>query len=153
MLQVNVVAVMADLRREYKPLMLRWYQHSLVLAGTATAAFGLLAAAHLIRAGGPDLPLFAWAEHNLYHKTANKKRVKEVMPALQKHWKWVEGTFKQPNGLYAVPVSATGMDNSPRGKAVYLADFNAAMAMNALYLSALGDILNDKEASFQFKRE
>lgn len=61
MLQVNVVAVMADLRREYKPLMLRWYQHSLVLAGTATAAFGLLAAAHLIRAGGPDLPLFAWA--------------------------------------------------------------------------------------------
>lgn len=102
---------------------------------------------------GLGLPLFAWAEHNLYHKTANKKRVKEVMPSLQKHWKWVESTFKQANGLYAVPVSATGMDNSPRGKARYMADFNAAMAMNALYLSALGDILNDKEASFQFKRE
>jgi len=35
---------------------------------------------------GPRPPLFAWAEYNLYHKTANKKRVKEVMPALQRHW-------------------------------------------------------------------
>lgn len=101
---------------------------------------------------GIGLPLFAWAEHNLYHKTANKKRVKDVMPALMKQWAWMEATFKCENGLYKVPVSATGLENSPRGKAVYLSDWNAAMAMNALYLSALGDILNDKEASFQFKR-
>lgn len=101
---------------------------------------------------GVGLPLFAWAEHNLYHKTANKKRVKDVMPALMKQWAWMEATFKCENGLYKVPVSATGLENSPRGKAVYLSDWNAAMAMNALYLSALGDILNDKEASFQFKR-
>ena len=101
---------------------------------------------------GLGLPLFAWAEYNLYHKTANKKRVKEVMPTLQRHWAWMESTFKRENGLYGVPVSATGMENSPRGGGLYLSDFNAAMAMNALYLSALGDILNDKEASFQFKR-
>lgn len=101
---------------------------------------------------GLGLPLFAWAEYNLYHKTANKKRVKDVMPVLQKHWAWMETTFRRDNGLYAVPVAATGMENSPRGRALYLADFNAAMAMNALYLSALGDILNDKEVSFQFKR-
>ncbi len=101
---------------------------------------------------GLGLPLFAWAEYNLYHKTANKKRVKEVMPVLQRHWAWIEATFKRDNGLFGVPVSATGMENSPRGGALYLSDFNAAMAMNALYLSALGDILNDKEASFQFKR-
>jgi neutral trehalase len=101
---------------------------------------------------GLGLPLFAWAEYNLYHKTANKKRVKEVMPTLQRHWAWMEATFKLENGLYGVPVSATGMENSPRAGAFYLSDFNSAMAMNALYLSALGDILNDKEASFQFKR-
>jgi neutral trehalase len=101
---------------------------------------------------GLGLPLFAWVEYNLYHKTANKKRVKEVMPSLQRHWAWMESTFKRENGLYDVPVSATGMENSPRAGALYLSDFNAAMAMNALYLSALGDILNDKEASFQFKR-
>lgn len=101
---------------------------------------------------GLGLPLFAWAEYNLYHKTGNKKRIKEVMPALQKHFAWVERTFKRPNGLYAVPVSATGMENSPRLTAVYFADFNAAMAANALYMSAMGDILNDKDIGFQYKR-
>jgi len=98
------------------------------------------------------LPLFAWAEYNLYHKTANKKRVKEVMPTLQRYYAWIEGTFKRPNGLYEVPVAATGMANSHRDGAIYHVDFNAAMAVNALYMSALGDILNDKEIGFQYKR-
>jgi len=101
---------------------------------------------------GVSLPLFAWAEYNLYHKSANKKRVKEVMPVLQRYYAWLEATFKRPNGLFEVPVAATGMDNSPRDGAAYLVDFNAAMAVNALYMSALGDILNDKEISFQYKR-
>lgn len=102
---------------------------------------------------GVTLPLLAWAEFNLYHKTANKKRVKEVMPILSKHYKWLEANFKMPNGLFATPLSSTGMDNTPREKARYFIDFNAAMAMNALYLSVLGDILNDKDASFQYKRD
>ena len=33
---------------------------------------------------GIGLPLFAWAEFNLYHKSANKRRIKEVMPVLHK---------------------------------------------------------------------
>lgn len=102
---------------------------------------------------GLMLPLFAWAEYNLYHKTANKKRVKDVMPALRKHYKWLESNYKAANGLYAAPVAASGLTNSPREGASYLIDFNAAMAMNALYISALGDILNDKDISFQFKRD
>jgi len=101
---------------------------------------------------GVGMPLFAWAEYNLYHKTANKKRVKDVLPTLQKYVSWIDAAFKQPNGLYAVPLSATTMDNAPREKAKYLVDFNAAMAVNALYISAMGDILNDKETSFQYKR-
>ncbi len=99
------------------------------------------------------LPLLAWAEFNLYHKTANKKRVKEVMPMLSKHYKWLEANFKMPNGLFATPLSSTGMENTPRTDVRYFIDFHAAMAMNALYLSALGDILNDKDASFQYKRD
>jgi neutral trehalase len=101
---------------------------------------------------GIGMPLFAWAEYNLYHKTANKKRIKEILPSLQRHFAWAERTFKQPNGLYSVPLDATTMTNAPREKAAYLIDFNAAMAVNALYLSALGDILNDKEVGFQYKR-
>ena len=101
---------------------------------------------------GIGLPLFAWAEYNLYHKSANKKRIKEIMPILQKYMDWIDATFKCENGLYKVPHQCSTMFNSPRDGAVYPVDFNAALAINALYMSALGDILNDKDLIFQYKR-
>lgn len=101
---------------------------------------------------GVGLPLFAWAEFNLYHKSANKKRIKEIMPILQKYMAWLEKTFKQPNGLYSVPIAASTMFNAPRDNTCYPIDFNTAVAVNTLYMSALGDILNDKELSFQYRR-
>ena len=101
---------------------------------------------------GIGMPLFAWAEFNLYHKSANKRRVREVMPVLQKYMAWVDEKFKKENGLYSVPVAATTMKNSPRDGTYYPVDFNSAMAINAAHMSALGDILNDKDLSFQYKR-
>ena len=101
---------------------------------------------------GIGMPLFAWAEFNLYHKSANKRRIKDVMPVLQKYMEWIDASFKQENGLYAAPVGASTMFNSPRKDVCYPIDFNAAMAINAAHMSALGDILNDKEMSFQYKR-
>ena len=101
---------------------------------------------------GVGLPLFAWAEYNLYHKSANKRRVKEVMPILEKYMTWLDKTFKHENGMYTVPFCASEMYNSPRKNTAFPVDFNSALAVNALYMSALGDILNDKELSFQYKR-
>ncbi len=101
---------------------------------------------------GIGMPLFAWAEFNLFHKGGNKKRIKEIIPVLQNYMDWIDSLFKQENGLYKVPLAAVSMPNSPRKKAVYLVDFNTALAVNALYMSALGDILNDKELSFRYKR-
>ncbi len=101
---------------------------------------------------GIGMPLFAWAEYNIFHKTANKKRIKDIMPILTKYMRWLEETFKQENGLYSVPLETVQMYNTPREKAAYLVDFNSALAVNSLYMSALGDILNDKELSFQYKR-
>lgn len=124
--------------------------------GAIRSTYDLATGAPVFEEDNPEgiiLPLFAWAEFNLYHKTANKKRVKDVMPALTRHYKWLEAKCRQPNGLYAVPVAASGMPNSPRGEARYLVDFNSAMAMNALYISALGDILNDKDIAFLYKRD
>ena len=97
-------------------------------------------------------PLFAWAEHNIYHKIGLKKRVKDVMPVLSRHFAWLEKSFKRDNGLYAVPPEATGMTNAPRREAFYPVDFNTQAALNALYLSALADILNDKETAYQYKK-
>ena len=101
---------------------------------------------------GLGLPLFAWAEFNLYHKSANKRRIKEIMPFLQKYVEWIDANFKKDNGLYAVPAAVSTMVNSPRKDCVYPIDFNACMAINASYMSALGDILNDKDLSFQYKK-
>jgi neutral trehalase len=101
---------------------------------------------------GVGPPLFAWAEYNMYHKMGNKKRIKEVIPILEKYYHWLESTFKQDNGLYSVPLSATMMVNSPRKGTRYPVDFNVQQAINALYMSELGDILNDKEISFRYKR-
>ena len=97
-------------------------------------------------------PLFSWAEFNMYHKAGMKKRIREIMPLLEKYYFWLEENFKQENGLYAVPLEATTMANAPRQDTCYPIDFNAQQALNALYMSALGDILNDKEKSYRFKR-
>jgi neutral trehalase len=98
-------------------------------------------------------PLFAWAEYNIYHKIGLKKRIKEVMPILEQHHSWLENTFKKDNGLLSVPLEATMMVNAPREEATYPVDFNTQMALNALYLSALGDILNDKEIAYKYKKD
>ena len=101
---------------------------------------------------GVGLPLFAWAEFNLYHKSANKRRIKDIMPVLQNYMNWVDSTYKQPNGLYNAPMAASTMTNSPRKDCCYPVDFNSAMAINCAHMSALGDILNDKELSFKYKK-
>ena len=74
------------------------------------------------------------------------------MTILESHFAWVEETFRQENGLYSVPYEALQMPNSPREEAFYPVDFNSQMAVNALYMSEIGDILNDKEISFRYKR-
>ncbi len=101
---------------------------------------------------GVHPPLFSWAEYNIYHKIGNKKRIRDVIPILEKYYAWLEQTFKDDTGLYAVPLSATTMVNSPRKGAWYPVDFNAQQALNALYMAQLGEILNDKEISFRYNR-
>ena len=101
---------------------------------------------------GIGLPLFAWAEFNFYHKGGSKKRIREVLPKLQSYTDWIDATFKAENGLYRVPLAAVSMPNSPREAAAYLVDFNSSLAVNALYMAALGSILNDKDISFRYKR-
>jgi neutral trehalase len=124
--------------------------------GAIRSAYTIETGLPVVEADNPEglgLPLFAWAEFNLYHKSANKKRVKDVLPILHKYTEWIDSLFKRPNGLYEVPLGATGMDNAPREGVAYPMDFNTMMAINVLYISALADILNDKEVSFQYKRQ
>ncbi len=101
---------------------------------------------------GVVLPLLAYVEYYFFHKIGNKKRLKEVVPYLEKHMEWLKENFMQENGLFAVPVAACMSGNIPREKTVYPVDFNAVVALNALYLSNIGTILNDKEMAFRNSR-
>lgn len=98
-------------------------------------------------------PLFAWSEYNIFHKVGQKKRIKEIVPTLEKYYDWLESEFMDESGLYTVPLEATTMINSPRTDMYYPIDFNSQQAVNSLYMSALGDILNDKDMSFRYKRK
>ncbi|MCL1993428.1 MAG: hypothetical protein FWG66_10840 [Spirochaetes bacterium] len=124
--------------------------------GAIRGAYSLESGLPVVDSGNPEglgLPLFAWAEFNIYHKSANKKRIRDVLPVLQRYTEWIDSIFKRPNGLYHTPPGVTGMENAPRERAYYSLDFNAIMAINMLYISALADTLNDKETSFQFKKQ
>lgn len=101
---------------------------------------------------GVSPPIFAYIEHGFYHKIGNKKRLKEIVPILEGHFEWLKENFLRENGLYSVCASGCGLGNIDRQKMYYPVDFNAQLAVNALYLSAIGDILNDKELSFRYKR-
>jgi neutral trehalase len=101
---------------------------------------------------GVAIPLLAYVEYVFYHKIGNKKRLKDIVPVLENYFNWLKATFQKENGLFAVPVSACLTGNIPREKTVYPVDFNTMVALNALYLSNIGDILNDKELSFRYKR-
>ena len=97
-------------------------------------------------------PLFAWAEFNIYHKLGVKKRIREVLPVLEKYFRWIEQNFRTPNGMYSVPLAATMMENSPRDGMFYPIDFNSQMALSAFYISELADIVNDKETNYTYKK-
>ncbi len=101
---------------------------------------------------GISLPMLSYVEFVFFHKIGNKKRLKDVVPMLEKYFQWIQANCMKPNGLYSVPDSATHMGNLPREGAVYTVDYNAAVAVFALYMSYIGDILNDKELSFRYKR-
>lgn len=101
---------------------------------------------------GVVIPLFAYVEFLFYHKIGNKKRLKDVVPILENYFNWLKEMFQKENGLFSVPIEACLTGNVPRENAFYPVDFNTLMALNALYMSNIGDILNDKELSFRYKR-
>lgn len=101
---------------------------------------------------GVGIPVFAWAEYNIYHKTFNKRRLKEILPILESYMQWLNTAFRAENGLYKVPVSAMNFQNGSRKDCSYPVDFNACVALNALYIAEIADILNEKEVLFKYKK-
>ena len=91
-------------------------------------------------------PLFAWAEYNLYHRLGSKRRLREVLPILERYYQWIQANFRRDNGLLAVPRQALGMGNSPRDRIAYPVDFNAQQAASASFISTIADALTTRRS-------
>ena len=123
--------------------------------GAIRAQYSIVDGTPVLTEDNPEgivIPLIAYVEFMFYHKIGNKKRLKDIVPVLENYFNWIKEMFQKENGLFSVPVSACLTGNVPREKTVYPVDFNTLMALNALYMSNIGDILNDKELSFRYKR-
>ena len=100
-------------------------------------------------------PLFSWIEYHFYHKVGMKKRIQNIFPKLEKYFEWIDAQFYDKKlGLLKAPLAAVGWQNSARQQdnAVYLIDFNAQQLLNAYYMAIIGDLLNDKEIAFRYRK-
>ena len=50
---------------------------------------------------GVVLPMFAYVEYSFYHKIGNKKRLKDVVPFMEKYFDWLKANFLKENGLFS----------------------------------------------------
>jgi len=101
-------------------------------------------------------PLFAWAEFKpLSQKCKQNGASRKSCRYCRKYMDWIDRTFKQENGLYAVPPAASTMFNSPRkGGLLPQVDFNSALANKRCSpCPALGDITQrTKDLSFPVQK-
>ena len=49
-------------------------------------------------------PLFAWAEFNIYHKLGLKKRIREVLPVLEKYFRGSRRTSRRKTACTRCPL-------------------------------------------------
>ena len=126
--------------------------------GAIRANYDFKSGAVVEQEGNPENvnpPLFAWLEFHLYYKVGLKKRIQEIFPKLERYFQWIDGQFRDEElGLLRAPLAAVGWQNSVRQKdgAVYLIDFNAQQLLNAHYMAIIGDLLNDKEIAFRYRK-
>lgn len=124
--------------------------------GAIRGIYSLADGKPILSAENPDgvmPPLFSYAELNIYHKVGNRKRLKEVVELLCRYYDWIEDKFLAPNGLYGITHLAGGQNSSLRSETYYPIDFNCQQAINALYISAIGDVLNDRDILYKYKKK
>jgi len=104
------------------------------------------------RADATNPPLFAWAEWGYYQLSDDVDRLREVLPGLIAHYRWLADHQRNENGLYWSTTWGCGMDNVPRYAASWV-DFSAQQALNALYLARIAEAVGEDEMAAEFRRE
>ena len=97
-------------------------------------------------------PLFAWAEWKYYQISNDRGRLREVLPRLVAHYRWLAAHQRNSNGLYWSTTWGCGMDNVPRYGASWV-DFSAQQALNAHYLTRIARAVGEDQMAAEFSSE
>ena len=100
---------------------------------------------------GISPPLFAYIEHGFYHKIGNKKRLKDVVPILERHYSWIQATFQKPNGLFSVPIRRAGGTSTVGMSTTRWTSTPCLPSTPSIYQPS-GTSSSDKELSFRYKQ-
>ena len=106
--------------------------------------------------GSTQPPTFAWAEWEYYLQTGDSSRFSFVLPALERHIRWIETTHKiHMNNLYETTFYGCGMDNTIRfpdnigGSNVNprygVIDLASQQAMQMLYSARIAGVLGQTQ--------
>ncbi len=98
-------------------------------------------------------PLFSWVEWESYLKTGDRSRFRDVLPALVKHYRWLQENRRRPDGLYWNTGLGCGLDDLRRGPAFDWVDMTCEMAMNAYYIARIAETVYDEATAAYFREE
>lgn len=102
-----------------------------------------------------SMPVFSWAEYNIFYRIGERKRLFKIYDALVKYSLWIENNFFDAEcGLFKTKLSSTYTDiNSLRKDYGYFVDFNSAVALNYYYMTKISDVINRKDDTLEYHKK
>jgi glycogen debranching enzyme len=107
--------------------------------------------------GSPDdfanPPLFSWVEWQSYLMTGDRSRFRDVLPALVKHYRWLQENRRREDGFYWNTGLGSGLDDLRRGPAADWLDTTSQQAQNAYYIAMIADSIGERATAEYFRAE
>lgn len=108
-------------------------------------------------------PLMAWAEWEAYMISGDKKRLIQVLPALEGNYQFLENNRRRESGLYWFEdPGSSGMDNAPRGPyawekldgaGICHVDLGCQQSLSAKCLANMNDAIGNADKARFYRQE
>lgn len=103
---------------------------------------------------GTNPPLFAWAEWNYYLLSADRGRLARVLPALVRHYDFIESFMQASPGRYRWDAVGSGWDNILKAdKNEYWVELPAMQALAARNIARIAGVLGETQVQRRFAAE
>jgi hypothetical protein len=103
---------------------------------------------------GTNPPLFAWAEWNYYLISADRERLARVLPALIRHYDFIESFMQVSPGRYVWEHNGSGWDNILEvEKYQYWVELPALQGLAARHIAKIAAVLGEVDVQHRFEAE